>query len=722
MAYGVKYRLIFSDLLGHAKKVEILQDGYSGEVLPMIGTGDPVQIEWEGDDDFYEPIIGSSCTLNLLVTDDVTYDDFFKGNEEEYRVQIYYDRNQSNVFQDRVEEFATNAGRIEVHECIENELTQGNTISSDFTKRVLNDGGTIDNETCIGKSITDSRTYEWGTFWEGFLYLDTYAEALTTTPYEISITALDGLGLLDNFNSSNLSSSIIPAYPNDVRGEWYYVSEALQEFNKDATAVERYLYWGVTIQDDPTQTDAQGQNYPARMWSDYSNISDKLDYLTKKEVVQNILRKTNSRIFHAFGDWYVVPISVYLDDVFSGQYYDRTIFKDALSNGQNEIIKFQVFGVGDARDFEGNATKNVTKRLKEDLQPIENDLSIEYLSPINKVIQKTDNSSFARINNRINYGQGFTFGTSGYTLTNGTISQHEYVASNDTSFKLSTTQRVTNQTTKTLALETRELVQSGSFVGSDVSYSFNYYFDSSFTQNNNIEYELFYIVKARYGVGSLFSTQYFDKENNEMTSSIVYNSIKIEDYNKLNTWSSENKSLPNDFDFGGDQFGGRMVVEIQFYYPYIKLINGYGGLYIDNIITRVERSGGEDETLTTTNVNSTNKGFFDIDQVPNEKNVMATFDSPNDLFPIQDNSNVAQQILNDYRSFVSRYEGNGYGNKNKPVTPLDKLYMNFDNYKDDQSSMVDNLKYNIRKNTFEFIAHTPNNDPDVTTTSILKQN
>ena len=136
MAYGVKYRLIFSDLLGQAKKVEILQDGYSGEVLPMIGTGNPVEMEWEGDDDFYNPIIGSSCTINLLVTDDVTYDDFFEGDEEEYRVQIYYDRDQSNVFQDRVEEFATNAGRIEVPQCIENELTQGNTISSDFTKRI----------------------------------------------------------------------------------------------------------------------------------------------------------------------------------------------------------------------------------------------------------------------------------------------------------------------------------------------------------------------------------------------------------------------------------------------------------------------------------------------------------------------------------------------------------------------------------------------------------
>ncbi len=52
MAYGIKYRLEFSDVLGNGKKVEILQDGYTGNVLPMIGTGNPVEITWEEDDDF----------------------------------------------------------------------------------------------------------------------------------------------------------------------------------------------------------------------------------------------------------------------------------------------------------------------------------------------------------------------------------------------------------------------------------------------------------------------------------------------------------------------------------------------------------------------------------------------------------------------------------------------------------------------------------------------
>ena len=55
MAYGVKYRLEFSDVLGNAKKIEILKNNYSGSVLPLVGTSDPVSIKREGDDDFYSP-------------------------------------------------------------------------------------------------------------------------------------------------------------------------------------------------------------------------------------------------------------------------------------------------------------------------------------------------------------------------------------------------------------------------------------------------------------------------------------------------------------------------------------------------------------------------------------------------------------------------------------------------------------------------------------------
>ena len=47
MAYGVKYRLEFSDVLGYGKKIEILKKDYTGDILPMIGGANPVSISWQ---------------------------------------------------------------------------------------------------------------------------------------------------------------------------------------------------------------------------------------------------------------------------------------------------------------------------------------------------------------------------------------------------------------------------------------------------------------------------------------------------------------------------------------------------------------------------------------------------------------------------------------------------------------------------------------------------
>ena len=88
MAYGVKYELNFSDVKGNKRTAQILKKDYTGDVLPIVGTANPVIIKWENDDDFYNPIIGSSCQLNLKATDTVSYDEFQNFDEREYKIRI----------------------------------------------------------------------------------------------------------------------------------------------------------------------------------------------------------------------------------------------------------------------------------------------------------------------------------------------------------------------------------------------------------------------------------------------------------------------------------------------------------------------------------------------------------------------------------------------------------------------------------------------------------
>ena len=92
---AVKYRLDFDSIPGAEAtaiswRMDILQDGYVGAPLPVIGGSSPVTIEYTQDNDIYKPIVGSSAKITLVVTDDVTYDDFNTGGLREYEVRIQY--------------------------------------------------------------------------------------------------------------------------------------------------------------------------------------------------------------------------------------------------------------------------------------------------------------------------------------------------------------------------------------------------------------------------------------------------------------------------------------------------------------------------------------------------------------------------------------------------------------------------------------------------------
>ncbi len=137
MAYGVKYRLEFVDDNLKGKKIEILKDGYSGSVLALTGTNDPLSIEWSGNDDFYDPIVGSTCTINLFDTATSNYDNFYEFDEREYKIIVYY----------------------------------------------KDSGGS------------------YQIYWQGWLLTDQFKEAVTTKPFGITLKGYDGLGSLKGFSA-----------------------------------------------------------------------------------------------------------------------------------------------------------------------------------------------------------------------------------------------------------------------------------------------------------------------------------------------------------------------------------------------------------------------------------------------------------------------------------------------------------------------------------------
>ena len=98
--YNVKYELYFTDNYDRPLKLEILQKNYDGDIYNIIGTDNPIQIIYQGNDDMYSPLIGSRCKLNFYVTDSAQYDDFFKGDEREYKVKVLYYTSSGDLYED----------------------------------------------------------------------------------------------------------------------------------------------------------------------------------------------------------------------------------------------------------------------------------------------------------------------------------------------------------------------------------------------------------------------------------------------------------------------------------------------------------------------------------------------------------------------------------------------------------------------------------------------
>jgi hypothetical protein len=150
MAYGVKYRLDFEDHEGNGKRLDILKNNYIGSILPLVGGAEPVKIKWDGDDDFYSPIIGSTCSINLYQTDETNYDDFFNEPEREYKVEVYTSQSKGDAFKNRIQ---LDGGICESAKCIDEELTE-----------------TQDNYTL---------------FWTGWLLSDQFKELMAPNPQAI---------------------------------------------------------------------------------------------------------------------------------------------------------------------------------------------------------------------------------------------------------------------------------------------------------------------------------------------------------------------------------------------------------------------------------------------------------------------------------------------------------------------------------------------------------
>lgn len=150
--YNYRYILPFKDVNGNQWRVRIFDRDEAGGVERLIGTGNPVNIYYESDEEFTKGIIGSECQIRVYgVPNDYggsTLSQFFTPDEERFLVKVEWQ---------------------------------------------------------------DSITGDYNLYWTGFLHQDEYIENITYDPYEVDLVALDRLGTIkDSMDSLGYTSDSEP--------------------------------------------------------------------------------------------------------------------------------------------------------------------------------------------------------------------------------------------------------------------------------------------------------------------------------------------------------------------------------------------------------------------------------------------------------------------------------------------------------------------------------
>ena len=411
MAYGVKYRLEFSDVLGFGKKIEILKKDYTGDVLPMIGGANPVSISWQSTNDFYSPIIGSKCQLNLFVTDDVSYDDFYKFDEREYKVVIYYNQTQTGTYVNRV---ADDGGSTESIECVDNSIDANLTTSTSFRRKVLDDGGSFESIQCLYNKITINDIPNWTEYWSGFLVVDRYKEKMTTKPFAVSFNAFDGLGTLNNFNSViGYNNNNVPVNKTNLER----ISEILQNLDLD---LDIYIASDIKYR---TFSPVTTSNFEEITTLDvgFDEMTGDYGLLNAKQQLELLLKQFNLRIYQSYNKWYIVEVTNIFDYYVKDMIYNKvqsgtsaTAIREKittqLQSTYEEYIDYRKYDYLGATI--GTERKQVLYSNKTELKETGNTLTRDFLQPASEVHII---GSYLKTKNAF-YNSGFEYGKYGFDV------------------------------------------------------------------------------------------------------------------------------------------------------------------------------------------------------------------------------------------------------------------------------------------------------------------
>ena len=748
MAYGVKYRLEFSDILGYGKKVEILKKDYTGEVLPMVGTGEPVVIKWNTKDEFYTSIVGSSCKLNLMVTDTVQYDDFYKFNEREYQIKVSYSETIPDAYKDRITD---DGGMYESTECIASILPDYYKISTFYENNVNNDGGGVEALACIAENINDEKVTIWKDYWIGWLVVDRFKEQMKAPPYSVSFNAFDGLGTLGEYNAPVSADDFIDS--GNTTTDILRISDILSNLDLELDIVfANDVTFGKINPQDPQAAPTLIKFPNTTTFPNYLyELKSGFDLYTAKEQLNLLLTTYNMRIFQSFGKWYIVENSNVFDSTIKDKLISlnlernsadniRELITNRLSSMQNEFVNtlsFNYLGVAN-----GGPTIPTVKIAPKDLIPLENNLTREYLQPLSSVSRELTTSQLGK--SYWNNNPGFEYGSYGWNI----IQQRAEISTDQIDRQGSKSMRLVNapysgdfECFKTV----RKFTQGGRQVNDrmsneilgNVKFNISYYIDSPI----QIPAQVRFVIYS--GNSNLpHPDLYWNNDDKIWQVAYYINEVEIDE---INTWNKisgtlkdpaeNNNSLGHSTDIRNLELiilnttANQEQVINRTYFDNVSIFQNGDRFVLNRFQSELEKSNSSTirSTRSTNNEYSSIKTFKTIllpaDTVAMNKHWFRSRDKfanynggyvwdSMEYKTISEISN--QNIMNDFRDFCIRYDGTFRGKMTKPLSFENKIWFNWiDVLEDEQASIIDGLSYSVKSGKYKVISHVPNDDNDL---------
>jgi len=660
MAYGVKYRLEFSDVLTFGKRVEILKKDYTGIVNDMIGQAEPVVIKWNANDDYYNsPIVGSVCSLNLFTTDNVSYDNFYEYDEREYQIKVLY-KDSNNNYQ---------------------------------------------------------------TYWLGYIVVDRHIEEYKSNPVAFTLKAYDGLGTLDNYST--------PLYTSPVNE-----NIGITNRTRIATILAHLdLDLNIKVQADITPFFASTPTYPSRkavMKSTLINagrneLINKFDVPTCKKQLEAILKSYNCRIFQSYGCWYIVENTNIFDYNVKNTIFTtlasggsvsniRTSIKNQLVSSSDEVVQTDLYNTSGV--YQSASNDSVLRIVPTTLKSVGGDLVREYIQPLNKARYnfKTTQANIYEFTRNV----GFEYGSYGWTLTSyASLITDETDQQGNKAIKLvSAPSSGTTLMFESLLSTAKSWNQNNSGVIAQIGV-----FPEK-NQNTLSSFKIQFQILVVAGP----NTHYWDAENSTWTTTATTIQRDIETFNNWQTISINLSGNGYPTSLTGQQIGikifnctysGTGLVDI--YFDNVGIIGNFfrpdgtavtGDTNVNIPSTYIEFAERNNSTLVFSD-EKTITGTYYFGGVPTTDYAFHRTRDYNTRKPIFERH--LQNIMNDYRAFVVRYEGTFRNEIQNPLSMHNRLWFNFGASiaQDEQSCFINGLEYKVKSAYAKIIAHLPNDDDDI---------